>query len=115
MGRVSTETATIAASAYLSNAIKIEDYTNIAIQIPSAWTTAGISFAGCSTSDGTFGSIYGDDGQEITIDVAASRAIALDVFKKAIKNFPYIKIRSGTSGTPVNQAAERAITIYLSN
>ena len=39
-----TRTATIASAANLSDAIRIEDIQNLAIQMPASWTSASLTF-----------------------------------------------------------------------
>lgn len=50
-----------------------------------------------------FYNLYEHDGSEVEFTV--------DVDSALFASFPYIKIRSGTSSTPVVQAAERVITL----
>lgn len=74
--------------------------------VPAAWTTAAITFAG--SVDGTnFYPIF-DAGLERTIasaDVVTGRMIILNLSDWL--GVKFVRIRSGTSGTPVNQTAQR--------
>ena len=92
----------------LSPAADLRGYVPYGIQMPSAWTAAGLSFQ--VSDDGTnFADLY-DDTAEYTLATGASRAIGFpggNVFT----GWKYIKVRSGTSGTPVNQGADRAVKI----
>ncbi len=47
----------------------------------------------------------------MTTNVAANRWIIIDPADFA--SFRYVKIRSGTSGTPVNQTGNRSLTVVL--
>lgn len=109
-------TTTIAASGSLSSAIPLGKGGVIqAIQIPSAWTAAGLSFQSSLDGGTTYQDVYYDESgtdTEFTYPTtAASRNIHLypDLFAGAT----HIKIRSGTSGTPVVQAAERELIISI--
>ena len=57
----------------------------------------------------TFTDVYSDDGTEKVITAAASRWIYLNITQ--FLGVRYIKLRSGTSASPVAQGAQR--TIYL--
>jgi len=105
--------AVIANGASLSSVVCKKHYRKILIFMPDAWTAADITFAVCDTPDGTFNKLtYGVDGNEVTIKAVASAVIALDgKALNALEACPYFKIRSGTSGTPVNQLAERTLRI----
>lgn len=100
--------ATIASSGSLSGAVDLRGTTLSGYIMPSAWTTADLTFQG--SVDGTnFSALYDSFGNEINHPVAASRFVALNPADFA--GIRYLKIRSGTTGTPVNQAAERIITL----
>lgn len=100
--------ATIAAGSSLSTAINVGNRVPVGMRMPSGWTTAVLTFQG--SVDGTnFYDLYDDGGNEISATVAANRAVVLSA--SAFPSFPYLKIRSGTSSAPVNQAADRVITV----
>ena len=82
-----------------------------AIFMPAAWTAADITLLASHESGGTFQDVYGDDGTEEALTVAASRVVAIDDAAGVLASLRFIKLRSGTTGTPVNQAAAR--TLYL--
>ena len=99
---------TIANGASLSGAVDLRGYVPYGIEMPSAWTAAGLSFE--VSSDGVnYLDLY-DDTAEYTLAADASRAIGFPGANIFV-GFKYIKVRSGTSGTPVNQGADRAIKI----
>lgn len=76
------------------------------IIMPAEWTAASLTFQG--SHDGvTFVNIRNDSGDEYVIPADASWGIVLS----APLPFRHIKVRSGTSGTPVNQAAERTLEL----
>jgi len=100
---------TIASGQSLSDQVAIGALVPIGIVLPGAWTAADLSFA-VSHDDGiTFSPLF-DMAAEVTASAAAaSRYIALDPAKFVGIN--HLKIRSGTSGSPVNQAADRALIL----
>ena len=78
----------------------------IAIFLASDWTTAGITFAGCETYNGTYNQVVkATDVAEVAVaSVAASKVIGMDgIVKQALEGIPYLKLRSGTLAAPVDQ------------
>lgn len=104
-------TATIAESASLSGAIDLSAFKYITILMPAAWDAANLTFQACDTATGTFQDVYGDDGTEISVTAAASRAIVVNAKQASLLPLSHIKIRSGTTGTPVAQTAARTIKL----
>lgn len=104
--------ATIAASGSLSDAVTLREQTVVAIEMPAAWTAASITLQ-ASADGSTFNNVYTSGGDEVEYTVAASRFIPLDPDDMA--GMRYVKIRSGTAATPVNQAAERNIKLVARN
>lgn len=109
-------TANIAAGASLSNAIQLEGMVILGIQMPAAWTAAAMTFQG--SADGTtFGDVYDDGGTEVSIAattaaVAARFLVNASVLEK-LAAVRFLKIRSGTTGSPVNQVAAAAIIVCM--
>ena len=105
-------TATIANGTSLSNAMQI--FGSITrIEIPAAWTAAALTFQ--VSSDGvTFIDLYDEFNTEVLIASASiptgtKRAIRLKLADWT--NLLWLKLRSGTTGSPVNQGAERLIVV----
>ena len=70
------------------------------IVIPAGWVAADLTFQG--SADGTdFYDVYDEFDAEVVVQAAASRYIILDPAK--FMNFGWIKVRSGTTATPVTQ------------
>ncbi len=84
------------------------DYVPVAVIMPSAWTAADLTFQ-ASDDAGNFKDIYSAANAELAINVAASRFIPITPTN--FQGTDRLKIRSGTAGVPVNQAAERVITV----
>lgn len=107
-----TTTATIANGASLSGAVDINGANLTAILMPAAWTAAGLSFQG---GDGTtLGDLYDASGAEVFIPAAAAIANACIILPAGgLLGLQQIKIRSGTTGTAVNQGGARTLTLLL--
>lgn len=103
-------TATIAGGASLSPKISIPvSWHLLGIAMPESWTVANLTFQ-VSHNDGiTFYDFYDDGGNEVTVTADESRFIALT--PRIWAGVSHIKVRSGTSGTPVNQAATRSLIL----
>ncbi len=81
------------------------------ILMPAAWTAASLTFSVAEATSGTFRNAYDDSGTEVVVTTAASRAIPMP---SELAGARFIKLRSGTSGTPVTQlSADKIITVLL--
>ncbi len=105
------QTAVIANGESLSGELDLKGCNLFGLIMPTAWTTANLTFQVSNVSGGTFQNLYDDGGNEVTVAAAASRNIAIDISALKIAPWRYLKIRSGTSGTAVNQGAARTITL----
>lgn len=109
---IELEEVTIAASGSLSAEVDLRNRVLAGIHMPAAWTAAAITFEVATVSGGTFQDVYAA-GSEVSETVAAGQYVAVDpLYYHGLK---YIKVRSGTSGTPVAQAAERVVTLALAD
>lgn len=113
--RVDTEIATIAAAGSLSGAVDLKGRMLAGIVMPAAWTAASLTFQ-VSLDNTTFVNLYADQGlsgtsTEYTIATAASYGHSLGGVDWLA--WRYVKVRSGTAGTPAAQAAERLVTLSL--
>lgn len=105
----------ILSGASLSQAYNIGGVQLAGVVIPSAWTAASITFQ--FSAEGTvFSDVYDSLGNEITIlsaniPTATSRYIDFTSASWSPAWFipGYFKVRSGTTATPVNQAADRTL------
>lgn len=118
-GYYSHVVATIPNGQALSDAVPLGGAEMTGLLMPAAWTAAGLTFQG-SLDGVNYFEISLDTGAPTaaTVPSAAAAAGALLVRGAAgtsalaqILGIPFIKVRSGTSGAPVNQAAERQIKI----
>ena len=94
----------------LSGAIDLQDARAARLMMPATWVAAALTFQ--TSMDGVnYSNLYDVNG-EYTIStavVAASREIILPL--QDFIGIRFLKIRSGTSGTPVDQTANRSIGI----
>lgn len=97
----------------LSSMVDLEGYSFFAINMTTAWDTANITLQACPTGDGTFQDVYDDNGTEVTITAAASRIITVNTNLYNLAPLRFIKLRSGTTATPVAQSTSRTLTLVL--
>lgn len=99
---------TIASGQSLSSSVGIgKACTPVALRMPDEWTAANITFL-ASPNSSTPVSLY-DGGTEVQVTAAAGRYITLDA--AVFFSVRVLQLRSGTAGTPVNQAASRTIRV----
>lgn len=83
----------------------------VAIVMPSGWTAAALTFSAGLASD-SLNDIYDQGGTELNFTVGASRYVVLDQDQAAnLTNIRFLRLRSGTAGTPVTQGAARTIEV----
>lgn len=100
-------TVTIANGASLSDAAHIGAATLVGIQLPT-FTNASLSFQG--SADGvTYVEVV--DASANAVAYAASTGAVYLKAPADLAGVPYLKVRSGTSGAPVNQGAARTISL----
>ncbi|WP_424133847.1 hypothetical protein [Roseomonas chloroacetimidivorans] len=101
--------ATIANGAALSGPVDLDDKSLVAIVMPGAWTAAPLTFQ-CSVDNGaTWNNVFDATGSEVSISAATGTHILIEPAK--FVGAKLIRLRSGTSAAPVNQAAARTITL----
>lgn len=91
----------------------------VGLIMPATWTTADITFqismdtvahVPADSAPSSFHNVYDESGGEVTVaSPVASSAIMLGQNVYITGN--YFKLRSGTSGTPVDQTASRTIRV----
>lgn len=102
------QTVTIANGASLSNSVDLGGRALSAILMPAAWTAAALTFQ--ASLDGvTFFNLLDGAGAEITASAAAGSFIRLSINDWLALR--YLKIRSGTAAIPVNQGADRILSL----
>ena len=104
--------ATILINTALSAAVELNGADIIRISMPAAWTAADITFQVSDDGGTTFRDLYMEWGFELGMWVDVDTSVEMSVFLRLL-NIDQIKIRSGTSGAPVNQLAERIILLEV--
>lgn len=112
---LTTSVVTISSGASLSPAVQLDKDgagALVAIVMPSGWDAASITLQAIADPTATtFVNVFDSSGTETTITAAASRYIQL--IPTLFAGMTQVKIRSGTSGAPVNQTADRALTLVF--
>lgn len=108
----STTTVTIANNASLSDAADLGTGTLLGVITDSAWDTAKMTFQ-VSSDNITFGNLYKDsDGSEYGPTTALpAAAVSMAVDPSYFIPFRYVKIRSGTAASAVNQGGATVVTL----
>jgi len=114
------QVAVIANGTALSSTINLHGHVLVALVTPAVWTAAAMTFQvpvyDPVSGAATWIDLYDDAGVEVTIASAAIPAAAARAFvNKAVLEqlaaLHQFRIRSGVTATPVNQGAERQITV----
>lgn len=109
-GEKATLDVVIAQSASLSSAIEMPTATLLGYIMPAAWTAADMTYQG--SYDGTnWYDLHADTSGEITSAVTASKLVS--VYPYDYMACRWLRLRSGTSGTPVVQTAARTISLIV--
>lgn len=107
---IETTPALILSGQSLSAAVRLGAKALHGISMPAAWDAAALSFQ-VSTDDGATWQEMQSSTAALAVTAAAGQYIALDPTLWRAVNM--IKVRSGTSGAPVNQTADRTLTLVL--
>ena len=98
----------------LSDAVDIEGYQLSGLIVPSGWVTAtAITLQASDAIDGTFVNVYDDGGSEVALTVAASRCVAISANALNIAPLRFVKFRSGTAASPVDQTNSPSLKLIL--
>jgi hypothetical protein len=96
----------------LSDALNIDGFVWVGIEMPAAWDAADLTIQTSSEEKEIhFKDLYDSAGNEITIAADVDRVIRL--FPSDLTPVRWLKLRSGTSGSPVAQTGDRVIGILL--
>jgi hypothetical protein len=102
---------TIANAASLSNAALLGDQVLVGIAMSAAWTAASLTFQ-VSFDDGvTWTDLYDDAGVEVKLSPTSPDGKYLALSPDPFGGVLWLKVRSGTTGTPVAQSAARSLTL----
>src|SRR5262245_40660760 len=101
-----TTTCRITSGQAVSSAVAMGGTSLAGVQTPAAWDAANITIQ--VSADGvTWGDLWSPSA-EVVLTMAAARMNAASPYR-----MPFMRFRSGTSGTPVNQTANRDLLVYL--
>ena len=104
-----TLTATIENGGSLSGAVDLGGRKLVAIVMPSGWDAASLTFQ--ASPDGvTYYNVY-DSATERSLTVDSSRFLHVDM--EDWLGVRFLKLRSGTAATPVDQTAARTFTLIV--
>lgn len=82
------------------------------IGYPAAWTAADVSIQISDTETGTYAEVFTDPGTGVgTVGAWDAAAGQVTLVQQMIANC-FIKVRSGPVGAPVNQGADRTLTLH---
>jgi hypothetical protein len=104
-----SQSAVIAAGTSLSAATPLGAGVLTGIVMPAVWTAAGLTFQVSADGGTTWYELQ--DGTGAAVGYTVSAGIAFNVDPYLWGGFNMLRVRSGTSGSPVNQVA--AATILL--
>jgi hypothetical protein len=94
----------------MADGVDLNQFTPVGVLLPAGWTSAGLSFA-ASPDGATYGALYDKDGEVMIATLAGGEYVVLDPLK--FFGARWLKIRSGTAGSPVNQGADRVLTLVV--
>ncbi len=94
----------------VSTEVDFEDYKEVGIMMPAAFTGTAITFQASDVSEGTFYEVRNDAGTAVSIVVAPERVIGIATVLKrnTIGPLRFVKLVSGTTET-----AARTIKLIL--
>lgn len=102
MAEIDVLVATIQNGQALSAEVDIGNKTIVGIVTPAGWLAAGLSFQVSVDGGTTWQELLDSTATAISVSsVTGAAAIAMDPTK--LRGFNALKVRSGTSGAPVNQ------------
>lgn len=101
----------IANGTSLSAGIPLGAKTLVGLGMSAAWTAAALTFQVSQDGGTTWLELVDTTGAAISFTVAAGTAMA--VTPASWRSINMIKVRSGTSGAPVNQGADRTLTLAV--
>ncbi len=106
-----TDTAVIANGGALSGTVDSGGMRLVGILTPSTVTGTQMTLQASPDRGVTFFDVYDAAGNEYVISVGVSRFIPLD--PAATAGMRYLRLRSGTSAVPVNQAQSTTLTLFF--
>jgi hypothetical protein len=102
---------TIAAGASLSGGALLGDDVLVGIKMPAAWTAASLSFRISYDAGASWNDLYDDSGSEVVLSPATPTGKYLGITPDPFGGITLIAVRSGTTGTPVNQTVAAPLVL----
>lgn len=100
----------ISASGNTSNAADIPSgYIVCGVELPAAWNAAVVTFQVSPDGGATFNDLYYPSGEYASPSLSAGQYFGADIVY--FLGASQVKVRSGTGGTPVTQAAARTVNV----
>jgi hypothetical protein len=83
--------------------------TRMGIIMPATWTTASVSFQVASTVDGTYYDLRNEAGTLVALTVSQGNVYSLETSASVLSSWRWVKVRSGSTSSPVTQDANRTL------
>lgn len=107
------ESSVTIASTTVSGVLDCTQGRVVRIDVPIPWTAANMTFQ-VSGDNATFTDLYDASGTEYTVTVGSTSTSRSVIIPYAdLIGARFLKIRSGTTGTPVDQGGSRVIRVGL--
>jgi len=98
----------------ISDARDVGGWDPLGVQLPTAWTTANLTFLAAERFNGTYLPVYGPTLTEARLTVGSQQRTILVVSGIAdLRGLRYMKLRSGTEASPVVQLADRTVNMLV--
>lgn len=108
----STTTATIANGASVSGTVDLTDTSLLGFIAPAAWTTAELNIeVSVDNTNWVTAGVLDGSGSNVSRWSAVTAGAAYSVDVVNMLPYRFVRFRSGTAASPVNQGADRAFTV----
>lgn len=107
-------TATILSGQSVTESLNLGGNVPLHVVIPSAWTAAPLTLEVSLEGSNWITAVYDDAGSLMQVSSPVASA-AYTFTLLGIYGFKYYRFRSGTSGSPVTQSADRVLSIVSVN
>lgn len=83
----------------------------VGIETPASLEGTVLTFQACDTVDGTYANVYDAIGTEVQVTISSSRYVALLPSDFIWAKGKYLKVRTGTAGSPSVQTGANTVTV----
>lgn len=105
-----SSTTTIASGESLSPIVVTGERTICAVVMPATWTTADLTFQVSDDGGQTWAELRDADGAVVTL-ASPTAGNRYNLSASYFQSSKFFKVRSGTVGSPVNQAGARVLKL----